>query len=90
MSWDQVIALSENNPEGYKQYLRFIRMGVDTQFKALRMVGDGWTVERVAEATIEELNKYAFGETWLAEQWKKSAIEGLKPGGWAEGGKGWE
>jgi hypothetical protein len=90
MSWDQVIALSQENPEGYRQYLRFIRMGVDTQPKALRMVRDGWTVESVAEATIEQLAPYAFGEIWLAEQWKKSAIEGLKPGGWAEGGKGGE
>jgi hypothetical protein len=88
MSWDLVIALSQENPEGYKQYLRLIRIGVDTQFKGLRMVEDGWTVERVAEATIEQLTPYAFGEVWLAEYWKKLAIEGLKPGGWAEGGKG--
>lgn len=63
----------------YEQWRRLVRISL-SGFEAERMAKDGWTVERVAESTIEELTKHSHSSE-LSETWKSNAIRLLDQSG---------
>lgn len=63
------------NPENpnYEEYLKLIRISL-SRFDAERMAHEGWTVERVASASLGELNKYTHYEE-ISKVWKRNAVK---------------
>ena len=71
------LSLYGKDDEKYEQFLRLMRIAIPS-LKAELMAQQGWTVEKVAVAKIEEIARFSGKE--LAGVWIHNAIRLLEQG----------